>query len=124
LTKYEENQVFALDAGQEGKDKFSHITIADQGDYPIEEKRRAEDRIDGLPADKQDNAWEEFFANHQHDVNRLVLGRSPNGSVGLTLLDGSGKVRILLNVQSDGQSVLQFLDGSGKVVSELTGQKK
>jgi hypothetical protein len=44
--------------------------------------------------------------------------------VGLTLLDGNGKVRILLNVQSDGKSVLQFLDGSGKVVSELTGQKK
>ena len=45
LDQYEENQVFALDAGQEGKDKFSQITIADQGDYPIEEKRRAEERI-------------------------------------------------------------------------------
>jgi hypothetical protein len=44
--------------------------------------------------------------------------------VGLTLLDGNGRVRILLDVQSDGKSVLQFLDGSGKVVSELTGQKK
>src|ERR1700732_4637274 len=124
LDQYEENQIFALDAGQEGKDKFSRITIADQGDYPVEEKRRAEARIDKLPADKQDDVWREFFATHRHDVNRLVFGRSPNGSVGLTLLDGNGKVRILLNVQSDGKSVLQFLDGSGKVVSELTGQKK
>ena len=124
LDQYEENQIFALDAGQEGKDKFSRITIADQGDYPVEEKRRAEARIDKLPADKQDDAWQEFFATHRHDVNRLVFGRSPNGSVGLTLLDGNGKVRILLNVQSDGKSVLQFLDGSGKVASELTGQKK
>ena len=124
IDQYEENQVFALDAGQEGKDKFSRITIADQGDYPVEEKRGAEARIDKLPADKQDDAWQEFFATHRHDVNRLVLGRSPNGSVGLTLLDGNGRVRILLDVQSDGKSVLQFLDGSGKVVSELTGQKK
>ncbi len=124
LDQYEENQVFALDAGQEGKDKFSQITIADQGDYPIEEKRRAEERIGKLPEDKQDDAWKEFFATHRHDVNRLVLGRARDGSVGLTLRDGSGKVRILLNVQSDGKPVLQFLDDSGKVVSELTGQKK
>jgi hypothetical protein len=124
LDQYEENQVFALDAGQEGKDKFSRITIADQGDFPIEEKRQAEARIGGLPADKQDEAWGEFFATHRHDVKRMVLGRSPDGSVGLSLRDGSGRVRILLDVQSDGKAVLQFLDDSGKVVSEFTGQKK
>jgi hypothetical protein len=124
LDQYEENQIFALDAGQEGKDKFSRITMADQGDYPVEEKRKAEDRIGKLPEDKQDDAWTEFFATHRHDVRRLVLGRTPDGSVGLSLRDGSGKVRILLNVQSDGKSVLQFLDESGKVLSEFSGQKK
>jgi hypothetical protein len=124
LDQYEENQVFALDAGQEGNDKFSRITIADQGDYPIEEKRKAEERIGKLPADKQDAAWSEFFATHRHDVKRLVVGRAPDGSVGLSLRDGSGKVRVVLEVQSDGKSALQFLDDSGKVVSELTGQKK
>jgi hypothetical protein len=124
LDQYEENQIFALDAGQEGKDKFSRITIADQGDYPVEEKRKAEDRIGKLPEDKQDDAWTEFFATHRHDVRRLVLGRAPDGSVGLSLRDGSGKVRISLNVQSDGKSALQFLDDAGKVVSEFSGQKK
>ena len=124
LDQYEENQIFALDAGQEGKDKFSRITIADQGDYPVEEKRKAEERIGKLPEDKQDDAWKEFFATHRHDVKRLVVGRAPDGSVGLSLRDGSGNVRVLLEVQSDGKSVLQFLDDSGKVVSELTGQKK
>jgi hypothetical protein len=124
LDQYEENQIFALDAGQEGKDKFSRITITDQGDYPVEEKRKAEDRIGRLPAEKQDDAWGEFFATHRHDVNRLVLGRAPDGSVGLSLRDASGKARILLNVQSDGKSVLQFLDESGKVVSEFPVQKK
>src|SRR6202158_6094330 len=121
LDQYEENQVFALDAGQEGKDKFSRITIADQGDYPVEEKRKAEERIGRLSAEKQDRAWEEFFATHRHAVKRLVLGRVPDGSVGLSLRDGNGRVRILLDVQSEGKSVLQFLDESGKVVSEFTG---
>jgi hypothetical protein len=120
--QYEENQIFALDAGQEGNDKFSRITMADQGDYPIEEKRRAEEGIGKLPADKQDDAWDKFFTTHRHDAKRLVLGR--DGSVGLSLRDGNGRIRILLDVQSDGKSMLQFLDGSGKVVSEFTGQKK
>jgi len=47
--QYEENQVFAIDAGQEGKDKFSQITMTDQGDYPIEEKRKANEEIDSYP---------------------------------------------------------------------------
>jgi hypothetical protein len=124
LDQYEENQIFALDAGQEGKDKFSRITIADQGDYPVEEKRKFEDQIGKLPADKQDAAWEAFFATHRHDVKRLVLGRAPDGSVGLDLRDRKGQVRIVLEVQSNGKAVLQFLDETGKVVSEFTGQKR
>jgi hypothetical protein len=124
LDQYEENQIFALDAGQEGKDKFSRITISDQGDYPVDEKRKAEDRIGHLPADKQDAAWAEFFATHKHDVTRLVIGRQPDGSVGLKLHDANGKVRMQLAVQPDGKAALQFLDETGKVVTEFTGQKK
>jgi len=29
------HQIFAIDAGQEGQVKFSRITMADQGDFPI-----------------------------------------------------------------------------------------
>ena len=120
--QYEENQIFALDAGQEGKDKFSQITISDQGDYPVEEKRKAEERIGKLSADKQDAAWEEFFAGHRHDVKRMVLGRGRDGSVGLSLCDGNGKARAWLGVKADGASVLQFLDGEGKVLREVGGK--
>jgi len=122
--QYEENQIFALDAGQEGNEKFSRITIADQGDYSIEEKRKAEARIEKLPEDQQGAAWKEFFADHRHDVPRIMLGRSVDGSVGLDLRDSSGRLRIRLAVYADGKAVLQFFDDSGKVVSEFTGQKR
>ncbi len=120
--QYEENEVFAIDAGQEGRDKFSRITMVDQGDFPIEEKRKANDEIDKLPAKDQDAAWERFFATHRHDVQRLPLGRSPNGSVGLELRDTSGRVRVVLTVQASGDPVLQFLNENGKVVRELAGK--
>src|ERR1700683_2329276 len=71
--QYEENQIFAIDAGQEGKNKFSQITIADQGEYPSAEKRDANEEIQKLPAAKQDEAWSKFFATHRHDVKRMVM---------------------------------------------------
>ncbi len=66
---------------------------------------------------EQDAAWERFFATHRHDVKRLALGRSPDGSVGLELRDQSGKVRIVLAVRSNGEPILQFLDEDGKVMN-------
>jgi hypothetical protein len=120
--QYEENQIFALDAGQEGKDKFSRISIIDQGDFPVEEERRAHDTIEKLPPDQQDAAWRQYFATHRHDVRRLVLGRLPDRSVGLSLRDEHGKVRIALSVQPDGNPVLQFLDDAGKVVKEFSSK--
>ena len=124
LDQYEENQIFAIDAGQEGNGKFSRITMTDQGDFPIEEKRKANEEIDKLPPDKQDAAWDKFFASHRHDVQRLALGRSPDGSVGLKLRDGAGRVRIVLAVQADGKPVLQFLNDQGTVIKEFATTEK
>src|SRR2546422_10841738 len=124
LDQYEENQIFAIDAGQEGNGKFSRITMTDQGDFPIEEKRKANEEIDKLPLDKQDAAWDKFFASHRHDVQRLALGRSPDGSVVLKLRDGAGRVRIVLAVQADGKPVLQFLNDQGTVIKEFATTEK
>lgn len=117
--QYEENQVFAIDAGQSGKDKFSEISMVDQGNYPIEEKRKANAEIQKLPIEKQEAAWNQFFATHRSDVKRVNLGRSADGSVGLRLRDQLGKVRMILAVQPDGQPVVRMLGGDGKVVKEI-----
>jgi hypothetical protein len=121
--QYEENQVLAVDAGQEGANKFSQITITDQGDFPIDEKRRAWSAIEKLPAEQQEAAWRKFFMTHRHDVKRLDFGRFPDGSSALNLRDQNGKVRIRLAVKADGQAVLQFLDEVGKVIRDLSAVK-
>jgi hypothetical protein len=54
----------------------------------------------------------------------MVLGRDSDGSVGLNLRDGNGKVRVLLAVQPDGKPVLQFLDDKGNMISDFTGKQK
>jgi hypothetical protein len=122
--QYEENQVFAVDAGQEGSEKFSRITFADQGDFPIAEKRKANEEIEKLPAGQRAAAWGGFFASHRHDVKRMVVGRSPDGSVGLELRDQQGNVRMMLAVMPDGTPTLKMMDVSGKVVKEFTAAEK
>ena len=122
--QYEENQIFALDAGQEGKDKFSQITMTDQGDFPIEEKRKANAEIEKLPTNEQDAAWDKYFATHRHDVRRLALGRSRDGSVGLELRDQNDRVRLAVSVRSNGEPVLQFFNEDGKLLRELTSAGK
>jgi hypothetical protein len=117
--QYEENQVFAIDAGQDGSDKFSRITLVDQGDFPIDDKRRANIEIEKLPTAQRDAAWAKFFASHRHDIKRLVLGRSPDGSVGLELRDDHGRPRIRLAVDKAGTPRLAFVDESGAVTKEL-----
>jgi hypothetical protein len=121
--QYEENQILAIDAGQEGKDKFSRIAMVDQGDFPVEEQRKAHEEIERLPAEKQNAAWNTYFAAHRHDVKRLDLGRFPDRSVGLNLRDETGKIRIVLAVQPDGTPVRQFLDDAGSVVKEFASAK-
>jgi hypothetical protein len=121
LDQYEENQIFAIDAGREGNDKFSQITIADQGDYPVADKREAYGRIMSLPADQQDAAWSRFFSAHPaYDTKRMVLGRASDGSVGIDLRDKAGKTRIQLRVTADGTPTLQFFDAVGNLSKEFT----
>lgn len=123
--QYEENQIFALDAGREGNEKFSRLTVADQGDYPVSQKREAFQRIMKLPQDQQEAEWSKFFTAHPaYDTKRLVLGRAEDGSVGLDLKDANGKTRIVLTVQPDGKPLLKFLDASGKVTNDWTADKK
>jgi hypothetical protein len=122
--QYAENQIFAIDAGQEGKDKFSRITMTDQGDFPIEEKRKANERIERLPARDQAAAWGKFFATHRHDVTRLALGRSRDGSVGLELRDQNDRVRLVLTVRATGEPILQFFNEDGKIAREFSSASK
>lgn len=125
LDQYEENQIFAVDAGREGNDKFSQITIADQGDYPVEDKRDAYARIMALPAGQQEAAWSRYFSAHPAlDTKRLVLGRASDGSVGIDLKDIKGKTRIQLRVAADGTPSLQFFDAAGSLTKKFNSTSR
>lgn len=117
--QYMQDQVLALDAGQEKGKKYSTIDINDVGDYPITDALAAESRILKLPKAQQKLAWEEFKKTHPGDMNRIKLGRLGDKSTVLEMKDATGKNRIVMKVAPDGAPSLEFLDAQGKVVSEL-----
>jgi hypothetical protein len=117
--QYMQDQIFTIDAGREGTNKYSLMTIDDRGDYNIMDALELSNRIAKLPEDKRTKEIEAFRARHPGDHKRVVLGRLPDGSSTLRLKDAEGRDRIVLLVAADGSPKLQLLDAQGKTVSEL-----
>lgn len=106
--RYLQDQVFTIDASEDGTRKRSGLSIVDDPDWPIT------DFLSATP-DEQKN----FFKTHAPPQQRIYLGRTPDDSASLTLKDKDGHARIVIKVNPDGSPVLQFLDPSGKVISQL-----
>lgn len=121
--QYDQDQIFVIDAGREGEDKFSAIQIADRGAYPIQERLDAGLRIKALPQ-TQGEAAEELYGHAPGDANRIYRGRSPDKSASLRLKDDQGRNRSVLRVNAEGNPVIQFLDAGGKVTNEFAGNKQ
>ncbi|HTT60734.1 MAG TPA: hypothetical protein VMG35_02805 [Bryobacteraceae bacterium] len=117
--RYQQDQVFTIDADEENGRRRSGMGITDRGDYPIMEAFEASLRIRKLPPSEQEAAWKQFMAAHPGDAQRAYLGRGRDRSVGLKLMDPQGRERVVLQVKPDGAPVLQFLDEHGKVLAQL-----
>jgi len=120
--RYEQDQVFSIDASEDGSKRSSALRIIDQPDHPITQDLAEADRIGKLPKDQQSAEWKKYRAATPHSEPRIMLGRDDDRSVALRLKDVQGHDRIVIRVAPDGNPALQFLDASGKVTNEF-GQK-
>jgi hypothetical protein len=117
--QYEQDQVFTIDAGEEGGQRKSGVGIWDRGDYPILDAYEASLRIRKLPEAQQEAELTKFAASHPGDAPRAYLGRGGDRSVALRLMDQNGHDRPRLRVNADGSPVMQFLDSAGKVTMQF-----
>lgn len=106
--RYLQDQVFTIDAEENGNRKRSGLSIVDDPDWPIT------DFLNASPGEQKN-----FFKTHQPPQQRIYLGRAADDSASLTLKDKDGHARIAIKVNPDGSPVIQFLDPSGKVTSQL-----
>lgn len=117
--QYDQDQIFAIDAGQVGTAKQSMVVISDRGDYPLHESFDELVQTKSLPPAQRQAAMEKFVQTHPGDHPRVRLGRAADKSASLRLEDTEGRDRIVMKVVADGTPVLQFLDENGTVIEEL-----
>ena len=67
--------------------------------------------------DDKDNKFAGLAVNDQN--HRIWVGRKEDGASVVSLMDGDGKKRIVMQVTADGTASLDFLDAEGRVVRHL-----
>jgi hypothetical protein len=117
--QYDQDQLFAIDADQEGVTKTTMLVISDRGDYSFHDALDEIVRMNSLPQEQRQPAMTRFLETHPGDHQRVVLGRAGDKSAILRVKDTEGRDRIVMKVVADGAPVLQFLDESGRVVEQL-----
>lgn len=67
--------------------------------------------------DDKDNKFAGLAVNDQN--HRIWVGRKEDGASVVSLMDGNGRKRIVMQVAADGAASLDFLDAEGHVVRHL-----
>ncbi len=122
--RYNQDQVFTIDASEESGRKEVALSVVDRPDYSLEELLLLEDKIRNLPGAQQKAEVCKFLAQRESPHPRLFLGRSEDGSVSLRLNDPKGRGRLILEVTADGSPVVRFLDENGKETGRVPAAKE
>lgn len=123
--QYDQDQTLVLGASLEEGKRASGVTVNDTGSYLITPEFIAEaERLKAMPhGQARANAWSTFQKKYSGDAERAFFGRQQDDSVGMSLRDAQGRVRVDLMVKPNGQPALRFLNASGAVTKEIAGEK-
>jgi hypothetical protein len=119
--RYNQDQMFAIDAADDGTNTETVIRTIDQPNWPIQEYLALRERIQNLPPEQQAEEESRFFETHPRGVGtRLLLGTatsasSPERGINLVdLRDGTGRSRTRWIVDGAGNPTLSFFGPNGQ----------
>jgi hypothetical protein len=117
--QYMQDQVLAIDAGEENGHRYSRIKVLDEPDFPISDMIGVIESAAKLPREQRQDVLQKAFAAKPKPNDRVFLGRDTDRSVALRLKDPEGRDRIVIKVAADGTPIIQFLDAAGNVMRQL-----
>lgn len=120
--RHNQDQMFSIDAQDDGTNHLAEIKLIDQPNWPIEEYLELRESIKNLPTAEQQAALDAFNQTHPPGAGtRAWLSNQnfpslPSESKNtLNLRDAEGRERARLSIGPDGTPALQFLDTAGNV---------
>lgn len=117
--QYNQDQSVGIEYNDNNGVRSSGLRVWDRGQLPIDQVLH---QLDGLQGDQRKAMIMKLKDAGELGANRVFVGRSPDKSANVTLMDGHGKPRLTLSVDDAGVAQIQFLDENGKVVSTLPAQ--
>lgn len=123
--RYDQDQMFTIDARDDGTNHSSAIRMIDQPNWPIQELLDLLEAIQHLPQAEQQARIAEFFQTHPQGAVRTVMqnqtrpGEPQNSENALRMNDPAGQLRMRVGLDDDGDSSQDFLDSSGNVIYRI-----
>ncbi len=121
--QYNQDQVFTLDASEDGGNRKAGLAVWDRPDYSIEELLLLQAHVNKLPEDEKKAEFSKFFSERESAHPRLYLGKSHDGAVSLRLNDRQGRDRLVIEVTPDGTPAVRFFDEGGKETGRFPEDK-
>jgi hypothetical protein len=117
--QYNQDQSVGIEYDDNNGIHSSGLRVWDRGQTPIDQVMH---KLDGLQGAQRTAMIQQLKDAGQLGANRVFVGRRPDKSAVVTLMDEHGKPRLTLSVDAAGVAQIQFLDENGKVVSSLPAQ--
>lgn len=115
--QFEQDQVIALNHGEEDGARTAGLTISDRPDASMLETMR---RLDGLTGAAREAEIAKLRAENGVGQPRAFLGKDEYRASALDLKDAEGRTRLRLHVAADGAASIQFLDEAGRITRTMT----
>jgi hypothetical protein len=120
--RYDQDQMFTIDARDEGGTHYSSIQMIDQPAWSITELLELLESIKDLPAEEQQARINEFLATHPQGAVRTIVRNSsstdtPQANENIYQMnDPAGSPRLKLGLDGSGTPRQDFLDSTGNVI--------
>ncbi len=120
MDQYKNDQIMVWSYDQDNtpgkKYKSYGFTLNDRDDLPFSKQLEYFDSLKRLKDTAAYQAGVDRYKAAGHLAQRMFLGKSKLGEVGLFLADGKGHPRIQIFINNKNQPVIQTLDEQGKVI--------
>lgn len=121
--QYHQDQTVGIMYSQSGERKSAGFHVWDRPATPIGDLVEKMQTIQNMPEGPEKQAEldkiKQATERGELGAHRLFVGKSSDGSAGVTIADRLGKTRISLVVDNSSTAHLQFLDAAGNVVYSI-----
>lgn len=114
--QYNQDQSVGIEYNDENGVRTSGLQVWDRGSIPLNEVMG---KLDGLHGAARTAMAHQLKDAGELGTTRVFVGRMPDKSSAVLLLDGKGRPRLTLSVDDSGAAQIRFLDETGKVVYAL-----